>query len=275
MKNDAKQASSRARWGVSNRDAVAPARPADAEAILDLLMNAFGESYLKFSVYQARQAKAFLFEQIRDSSARSAPTFFVLRREGRLEGFYNAEKLGEEFFLKYIATDANRVRRGVGGVLLDHFEATAAAMGCQRAGLGVFESNAVAAPWYSRRGYRVESSELFLRYKLVRLDAPQATTLEWDTEDFDQAILTERERGFSAVTAILDGISIRLGLIAGQVVNLLELRDATPFRAATAVASSFSNHRRWLLMRTRESDVLPAVEPETRERSLHMVRDIL
>lgn len=253
---------------------VMPAQVEDGDAIFELLTEAFRVSYLKFSVYQSPRARSFLAEQIRDGAARNQPPFFVIRHEGRLVGFYNAEQLGEEFFLKYIATDLRCVRTGVGNALLGHFEATAADTGCRRSGLGVFENNPVAAQWYARRGYRVEGCELFLRYALADLDQPGAGVLEWDAGVLEQAIAAEREQGFSAVTASLGGVPVRLGLIAGEVVNVIEPGDAAPPRLAAAVAARFRAERCWLLMRAQEEAARPATQPETLERSLHMVREL-
>lgn len=251
----------------------APARPEEAPDIYRLLTEAFGPSYLKFTVYQSPLSVGYIREQIKASLAAGSPTFFVLRGDGGLAGFYNAVRQGGESFLNYVATTTAARGKGTGRQLLDHFECTAAVAGCLSVGLDVFRSNAVASEWYARRGYVSCAVRYHLRFALEALVSEGTGVLEFDPAGLERALQEEASRGFSSIPCFYRGTPVKLGLIGGAVCNLLEPRGGMALAPAQAVARVFAGRRRWLLAASPEP--LPeAARAESVEEALHMTRPV-
>lgn len=255
-------------------DFITPAAVGDVHAIYSLLTDAFSDSYLKFSVFQSPRSVTFLREQLDEAECGGTPRFFVARDRGSTLGFYNADRVGDEYFLKYIATTPHRTHEGIGDALLRHFEEMAFSLACSRAGLAVFRSNSVAAPWYERRGYSPVGSELFLRFEAAALERIGSCRVEWEAGAFDAAEKTERQRGFSAFEATSNATPVRVGLIAGDVCNILEPTGEGARPVACAVARAVSGHRKWILMRDKGDSELNALA-ETIEESIHMTRPLV
>lgn len=247
---------------------IVPAQAGDAQDVYQLLVKAFGATYLRFSVYQSPKAVVFVREQVEASLADGRPTFFVVRKDGALAGFYNAVRRGRESFLNYVATSG--AVRGTGRRLLEHFEAAAAGE-CDTLGLDVFRSNTVAFEWYSRRGYQIRSVRYHYRFGLESLMEGSSDRLELDQGLLDGALEAEAFRGFSSLSCVFNGTPVKLGLIGGDVCNLLEPRGPASLAPARAVARSFAGRRRWLLVTSMVS--LPeAASAESSEEALYMTR---
>ncbi len=252
-------------------EAIIAALPGDAEAIYRLLAEAFGPSYLKFTVYQSTKASDFIRHQVAASRAAGVPTFFVLREGGALAGFYNAMRRGREFFLNYIGTAEHTRSFGAGRRLMDHFETSGLAMGCESLGLDVFRSNGIASAWYARRGYQTRSVRYHMRFELEDLACGASERLEVDPTLLKQALEVESLRGFSSFPCSFSGKPMKLGLINGSVCNLLEPRGPAALEAASAVALAFAGQRRWLLA-TSEVPIPEARWAESVEEALYMTR---
>ncbi len=255
----------------SARGAITPALPGDAEAIYHLLAEAFGPSYLKFTVFQSTKASNFIRHQVVASRAAGAATFFVLREGGVLAGFYNAIRRGRQFFLNYIATAESIRSIGAGRRLMDHFETLGRAMGCESLGLDVFRSNGTASAWYARRGYQTRSVRYHMRFELEGWRRETPEELEVDQNLLNQALEVEGIRGFSCFSCVHSGKPMKLGLINGSVCNLLEPRGPAALEPASAVAQAFAGQRRWLLV-TSQAAIPEARWAESVEEALYMTR---
>jgi ribosomal protein S18 acetylase RimI-like enzyme len=253
--------------------AIESASPEDAFAIYGLLAQAFGESYLKFTVYQSPRTAAFLAEQIAATQADGHPSFFVLRRDGELQGYYQAVDRGGEFFLNYIATHVAARRNGTGRLLLNHFEATGAAMGCISVGLEVFRSNAAATAWYKRQGYRTQSTRFLARFDLASFAAAEGPGLELDSAVLGLALKEEANRGFSRLHCTCSGEPVLLGFIDGVVCNIMEPLGMPALAVAPAVARRFGASRRWLLAVGLET-LAGVSPPESQEEALYMTKPL-
>jgi ribosomal protein S18 acetylase RimI-like enzyme len=257
-----------------NRETIVqPADPADAVEIYTLIVRAFEESSLRFSVYQTSRAIAHIREEIEFGLAEGSPRFAIVRKARRVHGFYNARRVGEEYFLVHVAVDPDGRRGGAGRRLLLHFEETARRAGCRRSALSVFESNRVAYHWYRRLGYTPTDKLTLLRFPLRTLERRPDARLEFSQEDLRIALREERQRGFSALQLRCGETNVKLGLIGGTVCNLMEPHGAAAEASGRAVASMFHGEREWLLMRTTESLTI-AREAETTEDSWRMVKDV-
>jgi ribosomal protein S18 acetylase RimI-like enzyme len=252
---------------------VQPARLSDARDLHAMLTEAFADSYLKFSVYQTPAAAGYLEEQLAGAASGVDASFFVLKRGGILLGFYQATVRSQEYFLGYIASSAHERGRGVGRLLLEHFEATGAARGCAVLGLEAYRSNAAAVAWYERHGYRTLASRHVARFELGDFSAEEGPGLEVESSALEQALDEEASRGFSSVECGCSGQRIQLGLIGGTICNVMDPAGTLAVRAAPSVARRFANTRRWLLTSGPAAFAgMPA--PESQEESLHMTKTL-
>lgn len=259
---------------MSNRAAfIEPARPEDARGIFELLTEAFGASYFRFTVYQSPRATSLLAEQIARGLAEGQPSFFLLRRGERTDGFYNAVQQSGEFFLNYIATRVAARSEGTGQLMLDHFEDTALARGCASLGLDVFRSNTTARTWYERHGYLTRGSRFRARFELSTFSVSAGPALEFDSAALARALEEEAERGCSSFDCAYSGMPVRLGLIGGAVCNLIEPAGADALAVAPAVARRFGASRRWILVTGPEA-FAGAPSPESQEEAIYMTRTL-
>jgi len=251
---------------------IEPAQTADAPAIYSLLCEAFGPSYLKYTIYQTPKSVLYLRKQI--ELARFQHSLSVIEMWGarNLLGFYFAVRRCDEYFLNYIATSIRARGRGIGRSLLEHFESAAAGMGCSATSLEVFESNRDTVAWYRREGYRQRSSRYVARFELSAFHNGQGPDLIFNSEELERAFSEEKSQGFSSITCSFAGSSITLGIIGGDVCNVLKQNDFKP-ELANAVARSVIGSRPWLLINTTEpiGDINGL---ESRETSLYMARPI-
>lgn len=259
---------------MNGRKAVEPATPDDARGIYDLLTEAFGTLYLRFTVYQSENSVGSLAEQIASTLDRQQPAFFVLRNAGEVEGFYSAVDSAGGFFLNYIATRTAVRGKGVGRLLYDHFEALGMSRGYSSLALDVFRSNLGAEAWYRRRGFSTRSSRFLARFALAGFDAVDGPRLELDQGALTRALEEEAARGFSSVECASSKVAVRLGFIAGTVCNLLEPLGVTALAVAPAVANRFRGSRRWLLA-TGPHAFAGRPSPESQEEALHMTKALI
>lgn len=259
---------------MSNRATfIEPAKPEDARGIFELLTEAFGASYLKFTVYQSPRAASFLADQIARGLAEGQPSFFLLRRGERTDGFYNAVQRSGEFFLNYIAAGVAARSEGAGQRMLDHFEDTALARGCASLGLDVFRSNTTARTWYERHGYLTRGSRFTARFELSTFSVAAGPALEFDSLALARALEVEANKGCSSFDCAYSGMSVRLGLIGGAVCNLMEPEGADALAVAPAVARRFGASRRWILATAPEA-FANAPPPESQEEAIYMTRTL-
>jgi ribosomal protein S18 acetylase RimI-like enzyme len=250
---------------------IQPAQIDDAPAVYELLYEAFGDRYIKFSIYQSPLAVNYLREQIGLGVRNGSPTVFVARNSDSLLGFYLAVRREEELFLGYIATNRSARGSGIGRLMLSHFEISALQMGCARTGLEVFESNGSAVAWYERAGYIQNRKNYHTIIDLGALPSGHAPRLILDSGELKHALLLEEKLGFSKIPCLVDGGSVLLGVIAGCICNLLESKGISVLDAARAIVRSPLSARRWLLVTTAEP-LHDIVGIDSSETSLYMIR---
>ena len=253
-------------------DDIKPAQSTDAPAIYSLLCEAFGSSYLKYTIYQTPKSVLYLRNQIELARFQHSPSVIKMWEGQKLLGFYFAVRRCDEYFLNYIATSIRARGRGVGRSLLAHFESAAAEKGCSATGLEVFESNRDTVAWYRREGYRQRSSRYLARFELSAFRNGQGPDLIFNSEELERALSQEKAQGFSSISCPFAGGSVTLGIIGGDVCNLLKAKGSTA-EIANAVARSGLGYRRWLLITTTEpiGDISGL---ESIETSLYMTRPI-
>ena len=252
---------------------VVPAVPGDEGEIYRLIVSAFVDSYLKFTIYQSSKTVGSVRDQITDGIRAGAPRFFVMRCGAALAGFYSAVRRGGELFLSYVATDPRKRSRGAGRALIDHFEATAGSIGCASVGLDVFASNAVARAWYARHGYAVKGTRYHLRFSAATLGDKTAGALVMAEGDLREALAAEAARGFSSVDAYFRGDPVRLGLIDGVVCNILDPRGPSAMPVACASVRALPGTRKWVLV-TSMQPLPEQSSAESVEEALYMTKPL-
>lgn len=198
----------------------------DAERVHAMLHEAFGSTYLEWTIFRSPKSVSYLRSLIADPEG--------LRHEIFLseDGFYDAVRTSDALFLNYIGS----LRKGAGNALLEHFESRARELGLATA-LDVFASNDAARGWYERRGYQRISSSWQAMVPMSEIERGAALTC--DDEALRAAWREEQERGFSKVTCG----DVEVGLIAGDTARLLARGDLDPFEAASRIAATFQRER--------------------------------
>lgn len=191
----------------------------DAERVHAMLHEAFGSTYLRWTIFRSPKSVVYLRSLIADPEGSRHEIFHSD------DGFYDAVRMPDALFLNYIGS----LRKGAGNALLDHFESRARELGLAMA-LDVFASNDTARGWYERRGYQRLSSSWQAMVPMASIERGAPLSCN------DEAALREEEqRGFSKV----DCGDVEVGLIAGDTARLLAVRGLDPFEAASRVAATF------------------------------------
>lgn len=199
---------------------------ADAERVYAMLHEAFGATYLEWTIFRSPKSVTYLQSLITDPE-NSRHEIFLSE-----DGFYDAVRTADALFLNYIGS----LRKGAGNALLEHFESRARELGLATV-LDVFASNDTARGWYERRGYPRISSSWQAMVPMSEIERGVALTC--DAEALRAALREEQERGFSKVSCG----EIEVGLIAGDTARLLARGDLDPFEAASRVAATFRRER--------------------------------
>lgn len=250
------------------------AQPADAENIYKLLVEAFTSSSLPFSIYQSPNSVKFIKSQIEERNGSAYSTFHVLRCAGKLAGFYNAVINKDEYFLNHIATSAATRKKGLGSLLLRNFEAEGAFLSCKTLGLDVFRTNSAAVVWYGRCGYQTITSRFRGKFELSQFVNLEAASLDINPESLSRAIMEESQRGFSAITCLCSGISIRLGFISGDACNLLSPSGDKALAVAGAIARYFKGNRQWLLATSQDDPFSGWPQAKLLEEAVYMKKPL-
>lgn len=202
----------------------------DAERVYDLLCHAFGDTYLRYTVYQASESLAYLRQQIASTTALTSQYLFLDMVGDAVAGFYNAVQSADVFWLNYIAVYSQYRGQGVGRALLEHFETLGAELECNTLALDVFESNGQTREWYGRQGYCQESAHYLVSIALY--EVPSACdAVTYDAVRWQEAHAQERAQGFSKIEVRCGDGSVTLGMIDRRVCKLLDYANLTPDHA--------------------------------------------
>jgi len=249
------------------------ARSEDASAIYLLKVEAFGDKYLSYTIYQATQSVSYLEQLIADSPERSYHDLHVLEQDGTIRGYYDAVRLPEEYLLNYIAVTRETRGLGLGGILLRHFEDAGKSIGCKALALDVFASNSSVSAWYYRHGYHLVAASFHVRLAIDALAGNNAPALLCENSVWGNAYNEEKVQGFSKVACRCGSGYLIVGLIAGNICKLLDFTGLSLRDAAGAIANHFEGEREYLIisaLRDLPQD-LPILDAE---RHLHLHKTI-
>ena len=107
------------------------ARPEDAPVIFALKVEAFGRTFLPYTIYQAPQAVRYLRKLILQSMGLGNQRFVLVEDAARALAYYHALYRDAEFFLNYIAVAETVRGQAWGSFLLRHFEEAGRLLGCR------------------------------------------------------------------------------------------------------------------------------------------------
>jgi ribosomal protein S18 acetylase RimI-like enzyme len=195
-----------------------PAVPGDAEAIVALTRAAFAPAHLAFALYRSVASATFLRERLL-AKGQTCLRARVLYGDDELLGYTLADASPERFHLSYIAVSPRAMGLGVGTFLLEELLVAARETG-RAVTLDVFASNATALPWYRRHGFTEESRQWSLDVELAHVARCAGLTLA--PTALRDALAEESQRGFSRVKGVVGDRAVVLGLLAGEVVRVLD-----------------------------------------------------
>lgn len=196
-----------------NKICILDAKEKDAQKILWLLVEGFGESYLKYTPYQGQNALKIIRSQIKNGKENKNYGFFVLQCNRRILGFYNWVNKEKEHFLNYLAVASSIRGSNFGNLLLEHFESLGSKKGCRTLGLEVFKSNEKALMWYKRKGYREASNKYITSIGLEHFKEHQNHLGGLIIDGLDVALREEKANGISSVACQFGNTSLLIGLI--------------------------------------------------------------
>lgn len=194
---------------------------ADAERVHDLLRHAFGDTYLRYTVYQAPESLTYLRQQLGSAPSLASQYYFLGMVGGAVAGFYNAFQKADVFLLNYIAAYAQFRGQGIGRALLEHYETLGSELGCQTLALDVFENNGQVRDWYRRQGYCDQSAHYLVSIAMRSVPAAR-DAVTYDEVSWRNAHALERAQGFSKLEVRCSGGSVMLGMIDRRICKLLD-----------------------------------------------------
>ncbi|MBN1461623.1 MAG: GNAT family N-acetyltransferase [Armatimonadetes bacterium] len=223
---------------------IRPAVASDAESIYALKVEAFGDSFLPFTVYSDPRSVVYLRELIDEG-----PAFMqvAVSAEGKLIGYTQAVSEQGSWFLGYIAVAHECRNQGIGRMLLDAFESEGATRGHGIFGLDVFEKNAVAVEWYAKLGYRPARRTSHVMIELAAVFGP--TRRVWCEEhEWRRAGVQVVRQGFSKVPYYGDGCTMTVGLIGDTACKLLEYQGMSELEAISSIRQILGSTRKYLIL---------------------------
>ena len=221
--------------------------PEDAPTIYALKTQAFGNSYLLYTIYQAPQSVHHLARLVTEAPKPSGQGLFVIEQDGEVRGYYHAMHRATQYFLNYIAVAQETRRLGFGRILLRHFEETGRAIGCEILALDVFDSNPSVRDWYYHHGYRLTVANFHVRLAMDALMGDGAPLL-CRQDALARALAEEKTLGFSKLECQCGAGRLTVGLIAGHTCKLLDYAELSVEDAASAIANRFKGDRKALII---------------------------
>jgi len=218
-----------------------------AASIYDLKVQAFGDNYLLYTIYQAPQSVRYIEQLISQGARQTGQDFFVIAREEQVLGYYHAVRRETEYFLNYIAVSKDLRQSGLGRTLLDYYESYGRDIGCSHLSLDVFESNASVHDWYLAHGYRQVGSSVHVRMAITAL-GDAGPELTCSAVSLQQALAAEQQWGFSKVEYGSASESVTVGLIGGQACKILAFTGLSLEQAVAAVCRRFRPDRSTLIV---------------------------
>ena len=254
-------------------DPIQRACPDNIPEVYALMVEAFGDQYFPYTIYQSPKSVRYLNKLISFNSDSNPYRLMVLRKGGSVQGYYQAFISTEKFFLNYIAVRRALSGKGLGSALLSHFERTGKILGCEQYGLDVFEQNRHALEWYSRKGYDKESESILSRIALGIVNKP-GPVLNCRVEAWETAINEEMGRGFSQLECSCGYGSVVLGLINQSVCKLLKYEGVSFEDALLSINDYFRGRKRDSLIVS--SSRLPASHwpLSQQDRVFRLVKDV-
>jgi GNAT superfamily N-acetyltransferase len=225
------------------------ANPEDGRAIYALLVEAFGNRYLGYTIYQAPQSSRYLRELIK-AQPRNNHHVAVAEREECVIGYYEALAESSRLMLNYLAVATPARANGVGSVLMRHLQDVGRTLGCTELLLDVFQKNERAVAWYARQGFLPCSAVYKTRLRLNRFVSVGSYELECRTPEWKSALAEERLQGFSKIDVECGPGQLTMGLIAGSDCCLLAYKGVAWNEAVEALARCLRGLRRHLIVST-------------------------
>lgn len=188
-------------------------------------------------------------------------------------GFYFAIKKNDELFLNYIAIQSKYRKRGIGKILLNHYENLARSLNLHKCTLEVFESNRIALSWYESNGYEVQKRNYVARVNLGKINIRSLNGFIIDKDTYFEAEKIEKDQGFSKFDVYYKNNHIQLGIIGGDTYKILKHGGYNFEDIACLIINSKLPKRKWLLT-TSEDEIECLDYIESKENILYMYKSI-
>jgi len=187
-----------------------PARSSEAGRIVELVRDGFEPSRLELFIYGCHGIAKYVTAQI--ELVGGDTRFFVAERAGEIAGCVELRLFGDRLFLNYIAVTPNARRGGVARHLLAAAIAATRTVHHDRFELDVLDDNHAALAWYDELGLEARS---VTRWYELALE-PGVPTDEVVVSGFAQAMLLQRELGFSQLGLIGRARTASVGMLGGR-----------------------------------------------------------
>jgi len=240
--------------------------------IYNILIGAFGNRYIRFTIFQSEKSVNHLRQMIINQGKENNFIFTAKRME--ILGFYYAVQRKDELFLNYIAVHSKFRRQGIGQMLLDHYEKLAKFLNLNKCALNVFESNKKVLEWYISNGYEIQKRTYLARINLEKIKIKKLFNgILIDKNAYLEAEKLEKEQGFSKFDLYYKKNHIQLGIIGGDTFKILKDGGFSFEEVAYIILNSWLPKRRWLLITSeKEINFLDCIE--SKENILFMSKSI-
>lgn len=230
----------------SNRITIRRAQKEDTADIFALKRRAFGDAFLRYTIYQAPASVKHL-EKIITIPTPNRYHVYVLVDGKTLAGYYQAVSIGETFFLSYIAVDSVYRGQCYGQCLLDHYEQLALDNRYEQLALDVFASNVYACEWYYANDYQPKTDRYLVLLPMTRKGAKNYHLISV-VEDLERALVAESVDGFSKVEFRAEDTIVVVGLINGNTCKLLSYDGISLEDSVIFICEQFGMDRELLVV---------------------------
>jgi ribosomal protein S18 acetylase RimI-like enzyme len=137
----------------------------DIPIVVKLVRESFDNKYLIPSIYRAKGVAKFIFNELENKF--TPCKYFVFWDGDQIVGFSEFKIHNSEIvFLNIIAVSNEYKNKGIGRQLLENSRKYFIDQGFKSIQLDVYKSNTIAITWYSKCGFKHESSNMFYKIKL-------------------------------------------------------------------------------------------------------------
>ncbi len=200
-------------------------RKKEIKRFVQIIRESFHSEHLIPSIYRGEGIENFILKEIKNPF--SPYRYFVVVDNGK--GVVGCAELkiisdAKIIFLNQIASDYNHKGEGIGSFMINHIIVYYSKKGFDKIQLDVYQDNIVALNWYTSLGFSRLHEKSLYKVRFSHLNFGKKNIY---IQNYPQYELIKKEFGFSFLKVIIDNETVKVGVIANDLIIREEYNDLT------------------------------------------------